>query len=203
MMDQDFNYERAKERLDKLFNQDNIDMEIQCCYSVLYLMLYEHIKYMLTDQIISFLSDDIMDIDNPKKSKKYINFCKTAGGAFEYGFEFYQLDEDQRKVLKDAQGRRGKATHQFLHLFMNEEHFSFVELKRFYDIAKYIDNYWTVNVEVAISGDIDIENADLENAHSVYFLLISQIAQRIFPLEEAAKRASQAENLTKDSSKHN
>ena len=78
-MKQDFNYERAKERLEELFSQDNIDMEIQCCYSVLYLMLYEYIKYMLTDQIISFLSDDILDIDNPKKSKKYINFCKRLG----------------------------------------------------------------------------------------------------------------------------
>ena len=29
-MNQEFNYERAKERLEKLFSQDNIDMEIQC-----------------------------------------------------------------------------------------------------------------------------------------------------------------------------
>jgi len=50
-MDQEFNYERAKERLEKLLSQDNIDVEIQCCYSVLYMMLYEHIKYMLIDQI--------------------------------------------------------------------------------------------------------------------------------------------------------
>ena len=187
-MDQEFNYERAKERLEKLFSQDNIDMEIQCCYSILYMMLYEHIKYMLTDQIVSFLADDILEVDNLKKSKKYIQSCKASGGAFEYGFEFYQLSESQCKTLKKAQERRGKATHQFLHLFMNEEHFSFEELKKFFDIAKYIDNYWTVNVEIAISGAIDLENADLENAHSVYFLLISTVAQRIFPLEKAAQK---------------
>ena len=187
-MDQEFNYERAKERLEKLLSQDNIDVEIQCCYSVLYMMLYEHIKYMLIDQIISFLSDDITEIDNPKKSKDYIEGCNKSGGAFEYGFDFYQLNENQRKILKNAQKRRGKATHQFLHLFMNEDHFSFDELQEFYDLTKYIDNYWTVNVELAISGDIDLESADLENAHSVYFLLISAVAKRIFPLEDAAKR---------------
>ena len=187
-MSQEYNYERAQERLESLFSQDNINLEIQCCFSVLYMMLYEHIKYMLVDEIISFLSDDFTDLENPKKSKKYIEGCKKSGGAFEYGFDFYQLNENQRKIIKEAQNRRGKATHQFLHLFINEDNFSYDELKQFYSVAKYIDNYWTVNVEIAIAGDVDPESADLDNAHSVFFLLIETAAKRIFFLGEDAEK---------------
>lgn len=184
---EEFNYDNCKRRLESLFSQDNIDVEIQCCYSVLYIMIYEHIKFMLIDQIISFFCEDYTNIKKNKKSKKYIEACEKAGGAFEYGFEFYHLSDEQRRVLKNAQERRGQATHQFLNLFMNEDHFSFRELKNFFEIARYIDNYWIENFEIAISDNINVENAYIENAHSVYFVLISAVAQRIFPLENAAK----------------
>ena len=181
-MSHSFNYEKAKERIDSLFNSENIDIEIQCCCSMLYMMLYEHMKYLLIDNIISFLSDDYINLETPKKSKKYIESCKIAGGAFEYGFEFYQLNDEQKRFLRKSQQRRGNATHHFLSTFINEDHFSFDELKQFFDIINHIDNYWTVNIEIATSIDNDYTYSDIDNAHSIYFMLIQTVSQRIFAL---------------------
>lgn len=175
-------YEDIFNRLDNFLDNDNIEFEIQCCSAILYMLLYEHIKFMCITQLQMFFDDDLHNIGEPKKTKKYIEECNKAGNPFEFAFNFFELEEREKEVLRNAQRRRAKASHEFLDILLMKNTFSLAELKEFYLIAKRIDNYWVVNIEIAIAGLENKEEANVSEARTLYFDMIVKIAKRIFLL---------------------
>lgn len=175
--DHEFDYQRIIERLT---SKDTSTLNLQCAYTVLYGMLYESVKYCLLDKVLDFYSDDFMTLEKSKKSEKYTAEAKEAGGEFKLAYSFYDLKQEQIEIIEKAKERRGKVTHEFLNFFLAGEHLTPEEIKDFLNVAKYLDNFYIVNIEIAVSGEVDTETADLENAHSLGFLLMEKLAEKIF-----------------------
>ncbi|NKM97658.1 hypothetical protein [Rhizobium leguminosarum] len=173
------------EKLKLLLKEDHQAISLNLRVAALFLVVYENLKDLITDKARSFFTDDWQIVDGKlegKPSQKYLDLLrgKSAFRACrDFHIEIGAISSEDDELIDRFSAYRGEVAHELYSILFDDSKAALdVDLLfQVHRLARNIDRWWILNVEIATDGDWVDKEIDEEQVMSGRQLFLDQLVR--------------------------